>query len=237
MFYKLSKLKRIIILFLFLTIISLISCKPNLKKIKSSKLNTLLKDTIIYFKSNDIYSDNWEKADKNTGNIIRKYEIINDSTYYVKNYVVGFDKILSKGKLKNVFEANAKDAGYFGDWFYYGDGDIGLYKIGKFKEGLKNEIWYIIYEDAIPELFYYKNGKKIEYNDSIRVFDDSSKLIMKCKGTSKSGLPKGKAIFFFSNVISEREFIDKEDKILVKYYNYKALNREFIEEGEFEEKK
>lgn len=230
-----SSLKRKSSLIILLLIV-FISCKQNNKSF-STREN--IKNDTLFFKTDNIYGDEWLFSDRERANICRVSSRINDTLFEAKHFIIKSNKLLSKGRLRNIEGATPLSSSYEGTWFYYGDADIGLYKVGNYKKGIKEGSWYVSYEDTIPEIFYYENDNIIEYNDSIEIFDDGKKIIAKGKGVSSSGLPKNTWWFYFfnSNIKSQRVFSEEGDKVKVVYRDFEITTNKLIEEGSFEEER
>ncbi len=144
-------------------------------------------------------------------------------------------KVLAKGKLINAKGKNPKEAGFYGKWFFYGDGDMGINEIGYFKNGIKDSVWYTNYEDSFPRIKYYSKGVKTNSKGDFRIKIKDS-LVAKGKEISKIGIPKGTWTFYYSEEFkSERQFLLEKDSVIVKFKNIDRSSGEIIEKGEFKE--
>lgn len=222
--------------FIFLIISMLFfQCKNNKTNLTQNTTKVIKKDTVFFYCKN-IFEEKCIKSTKNKANV---YRIITNLKLYpyitVANYIAKSNRILSKGKLIDINESNPNKAKYDGKWYFYGDADKGIYKIGNYNNGLKDGIWYTEHEDSIPKLQYYKNGHKTTFKDSIIVTNDNNKRITYGKGITRNGLPIGEWVFFLDNgnIISKREFFKKENDVIVKFINIDAKSNLIIGKGVF----
>jgi len=237
MIINLSKKRKINNLLVFFVFLILFQCKEKIKT--SQKLSVINKATLndtLFFKCKSVFEDNCIESDKLNSNLYRIIKKEENSFYNVINYVTRNNKIVSKGKLINFNKTKPLDAKYEGKWYFYGDADIGLYKIGNYTNGKKEGIWYTVYEDSFPKLEYYKNDIKIAYKDSIVILDDKNNRIAFGKGISREGLPAGEWSFYLNNgnILSKRQFINKEGKITIKYKNFDVKTNSLLSEGVFD---
>ncbi|WP_338794245.1 hypothetical protein [Bernardetia sp. MNP-M8] len=212
---------------LILMSILFFSCSNKRRVITDSSLESSKNQNIdsIFFKAPDIFEyKDWLLSDAETANILR---IVNQDT--IKDYFWAEEgnnlmhlKLLAEGKgiyPKSMDEKNAK---LFGQWKYYGDADIGLYKIGFFSNGFKDSVWYINYEDfPIPLIKFYKQGKSIDYRAELVVYSDTL-LLAKGREVKANGLPIGEWIF--DNRQFKYTIREERDSILI----YSPRNKEVI---------
>ena len=222
-------------LLIFLLII--VSCKKQINNRINKELE--IRNDTTFFKTDDIFGEKWVVSNRDSADIFRVFNKINDTLFEVENYIKESNKLLSKGKLKNIRGRNPLESVYSGFWYYYGDGDIGLYQIGGYKNGKKSGVWCKSYEDGVAEIFYFKDDTSIEYNDSISISNDRNELLAYGKGVKSNGVPKGKWFFNFkeSGIKSERIFTDSDSAIIVKYKDFEITTNKLISEGSFSEEK
>ena len=201
---------------LILVSILFFSCSNKRRITQNSLLEPSKNQNIdsIFFKAPDIFEyEDWLLSDADTANILRivNQDTIKDYFWEEKENNLMHMKLLAEGKgiyPKSIDEKNAK---LFGQWKYYGDADMGLYKTGFFSSGLKDSVWYINYEDfPIPLIKFYKKGKSIDYKGELVVYSDTL-LLAKGKEVKASGIPLGE--WTFDTI--QYNIIEKENSILI----------------------
>lgn len=232
-----SKKRKINNLLVFLVFSFFFQCKENNKT--SQKLSIEKKVTqsdTLFFKCESVFEDKCIESDKLNSNLYRVIKKEENSFYNVLNYTTGNNKIVSKGKLINFNKTKPLEAKYEGKWYFYGDADNGLYRIGNYTNGEKDGIWYTKYEDGFPKLEYYINDIKVAYKDSIVILDDKNNRIAFGKGINAEGIPLGEWGFYLNNgnILSKRKFLNMDGKIMIKYKNFDVKTNSVLREGMFE---
>ena len=170
-------------------------------------------DSTFFTAPNIFVYKNWAVSDFKTANILRivKQDIIKDYFWAEKENNLMHMKLLAEGRGTYPKSTDEKSAKLFGQWKYYGDADMGLYKTGFFSSGLKDSVWYINYEDfPIPLIKFYKEGKSIDYKGELVVYSDTL-LLAKGKEVKASGIPLGE--WTFDTI--QYNIIEKENSILI----------------------
>ncbi|WP_346881332.1 hypothetical protein [uncultured Algibacter sp.] len=191
----------------------------------------------IFFKAQDIFTYNtWVITNRTHGNILRTYEKgIAKDFFWNNNQNLMNLKMLASGKLKYPKGKNTKEALFYGKWMFYGDADVGVYKIGYYKNGVKDSIWYTNYEDYIPLIKYYRNGKSIDITGNF-IITDNTKTLAQGKEISNNGIPAKTWTFYITNEIkSEREFIVDRDSVSIIYKNISRTSGLIIDSGSYKE--
>ncbi len=228
--------------------LALFSCKNNQDKTKISnnylsapeQKNTRNRDTLFFRKKNDSLLEITNKKEAHFFRVIIDsssigYSFFDYSTYQFtpKNY-----EPVETGNIQNIYELNPKKALANGKWIVFENDSHPKYpkfhKIGYYKNGIKDSIWYTNYEDGWNEYFYYKKGNPVDYTGKVKFYDNRDSLVSEGSKFLKTGLPIGKwKYYYINNNVLEHEYIHQKDSILVKYISYNKITKKITGKGAF----
>ncbi|WP_064967392.1 hypothetical protein [Tenacibaculum ovolyticum] len=209
------------------------SCKKN-KQIKTKS------DTIFFKKKKDTIL---EVVNKKEAHFFR---VIIDSSsfghcfldYSTYQFTPNVYEPIETGNIQNIYELNPQKAIANGKWIIFGNdnhpSNLKYHKIGYYKQGIKDSIWYTNYEDGWSQYLYYKKGKPINYEGNVKFYGYKESLVAEGSRFRKDGLPIGIWKYYYNkDEVVEYEYIHKKDSILVKYINYDKKINKVIDKGVF----
>jgi len=213
--------------------------------------NFIKKDNDKHYSNSDtIYytSDSLKvqvKSSKKGGFCRVKKEMLNNGTVKIHNYSYSyyknklvFENLISVGFVKRFEEIDLKETEVNGKWLFYDDNGS-LHQIGNYQNGLKNGIWYTIYEDAsLPKIEFYKNGNKINYKKEVIIIDEKEREWIKGSEIRIDGIPNGEWEYYnyeedTYNVINYSINANDSIKVISKKHDLKT--KELIKMDQFNE--
>ncbi len=232
----------------FCILILLLSCRNDLSKTKMPVKNVGIKqtenismDTIYFIKGDDGVFNVVNKSDAHFFRVIIEdsssygYRFFDYSTY---QFAPDVYEPVQTGRIKNLYELTPHKAIANGKWIVFGNdthpSNLKYHKIGYYKEGVKDSIWYTNYEDGWDAYFYYKNGVSIDYEGRVKFYGYKGALVAEGSGFLTSGLPIGVWKYYNNyNEILEHEYIHQKDSIIVRYTKFDRKTKSILDKGAY----
>ncbi len=231
----------------FILSVLLCSCRNNQNRTKIAnnssvnfKQKDVNRDTIFFLRKNDSIIDVVNKSEAYFFRVVKDssslgYEFIDFSMY---EYSAGIHEPKRSGYIQNLYELFPEKSIANGKWIIFGNDSDLLYnlkyhKIGYYKQGIKDSIWYTSYEDGWDEYFYYENGTSIDYVKNVKFYGYQESLVVEGTEFRKDGLPTGIWKYYRDNEVLEHEYIHQKDSIVVKYTRKNKETTKIIDKGFF----